>query len=458
MPVSFRHGRFAFCKPTFYPPDESGSDIQRKGAQLVAEMQRVGWDIPNINVDFRTYGSGTNLIRVVDRISGNTTKGPFQFSFGSKQKRIGPWNVCNRLDKSIVPPGIALKTWDDHSNTSVSQYTGNEWTLETVEAIRYAGKDKFLNKNEFRAPDRILLEKAERAVSAQLNAILGTLKRMPSAPGREDVEYDGDANMRRLAYVDRTPTPEGFPTLYVRIKQGEAYDTARYSRTDNVEMVERASGDFVLTGNGIGLVALGTDSGDDKFTERAYEGYDYATTDINDNRGHPIHHSYKAVIPVEVKLASLNNIFVVDTSLFEERRIALFEAMKPEGRDRMTDAELNSCTAAVARTMVPATHYSGGYKKPTYLIGRQLDRSEARVMHGNVRIVEDESIKVIATDARTGSEFTLYDWPHVAESPHAVVHARQDADREMKQASDLFEYLASADRILEHEVDTAPTP
>ena len=469
MPVKFKHDEFALHEPQFYWPesDENArypNGMARAGALLVKELARVGWDVPNIDVEIDTYGAGENLIRTVRRISGVTEDGPFELRFNGPEGRIGRFNICKGLQEATIPPGIEIHFYDDRSGPTAYLYTGRRWKQDGAEFIRnlkvnsklrgdkrlylkYSGRggcgvlrhDHDLNREY--SPKRFepsSLDSVEiaRDVAKFVDGLRASLARLPTAPGADDVTPQGDANMRRMARVEMIPAPEDFPPLYTWVERNDAYRI----RGGNPNEPEQRYG---LSGNGWRLCNYGVHA--DGLHPRAHDGFTYASADPAAERaGQVVYGAKDESVPAVVRLKWLNDVFVVDNAKYDQVRKEVWRKAESEGRDRITDAEVNRCIAATGLTMVPVTEYAGGYEKPVYLIGRQTAIEEVRLVRGTITMSVDDDAKttrVVVKDDESGTEFTLFERDQVGDRTSAW------ARREAEQAARLLTDRRIRDRL-----------
>lgn len=433
MPVIFDHGKFALASPEFHWPDTGAdrtysSPMERAGGLLVRELARVGWEIPGMDIVIDTYGQGENLIRRVREISGITEAGPFSLRFSSHQDHKGRFNVLTGLSEATIPPGVQIVFYDDRSGPTGYLYLGKDWKTDGATwmndakvnsklnnkpktYLRYSGHggrgtmahDNDLGR-EYSPDDHQPTHMDSNRVAGQvvefIEGLISKLSKMPSAPGYDDITPHGDANLRRLAAVERIAAPADFPLLYTWVERNDAH---RLDHMDQADSNEK----YGLSGNGWRLCAFGTRAGE--LPDRARDGFSYASTDPAVEAGHVVYGIHEESSPVVVKLKWLNEIFVVDNAAFDHAIEAMRSKIKVENRERLTDAELDQCIAATARTLTPVTKYAGGFEKPIYVIGRQTDVDEARLVKGSVELSQTEDkTRIVVHDDETGSEFEVF--------------------------------------------------
>ncbi|MGY3581445.1 hypothetical protein ACVIGB_000485 [Bradyrhizobium sp. USDA 4341] len=444
MPVVFDNDRFTLAQPEFYWPKTGEQEfysnpIERTGGLLVRELARVGWEVPGLEIQIGVGGCGENIVRAVRSIKGRTESGPFELAFQSAQERRGRWGICPGLSKATIPPGIQLEySRDDRHSPVAYLYTGNDWktdgasfinewktdTNEDKQYRKYSGNGRpglmryqpaglrYSDTSEAqpRALDSELLT-AKVLEFIELN-LLSTLAAMPTAAGSDDITPQGDANLRRLAAVQSIPAPEDFPVLFTWVARNDAYRLRDLAESEPDER--------------FGVSPIQRLCFRSNVPEVARRQYSYASSDPTARIGHVIHHPNDEASPVAVKLKHLNDVWVVDNAAFRHAAEAAIKKAESEGRKRLTDAELNECEAATARTIVPAADYNGGFETPVYLIGRQTEIDEVRLIRGNIEVAQaDDRTSVTLMDEVTGSAFLLFD--RGAVGPGTISSARRTA-------------------------------
>jgi len=450
MAIEFDNGlhglepqRFAWPKDMPFRSIEHSSPFEDLGAELVRELARVGWEVPGIDLRFMTTGSGTKVVRSLYGVSGETPAGPFWLRFGNRQGEDGTRYGClTGLSEACIPPGLSVTHWSDTGDMSATLYLTEDWARdgaalrgiphvnpklegEPKRYLAYKAKrrasmfkhDDDLGREyspEGSEPRHLSVAETVLVVREFVQSLVDRLSAMPSAPGCEDITAHGDANLRRLAHVPRIPAPSRFPKLYAWA------DRNTVGRVNGWGDVDPEEADFVLSGGGLRLCPLtGVDFG--QIPPRATDGFVYATVDPDDHARHPERDSDPELLPVEIDLKWLNEVYVADGSAYRRTRDPIVEAGTAAGRDRFTPEEMRRIGGAVARTMVPVVDYEGGYAEPLYLIGRQLRSDEARVMRGPVELrVDTGRIEVRMTDTVSGRVSTLMSTDKVIPLYHGV--------------------------------------
>lgn len=461
MPIKFENEEFSLHKQPFVWPKVGHTVLEEAGANLVRELARVGWDVPGINVEFRTSGRGTNVFRTVSRISGDTPDGPFELNFFGPQERKGRYNALSGLSEATVPPGIEVRQYTEEGTVTAKIYVGKDWRTDGpgfIQGInansRLVGKPKTYLCYEGRMSGSLRHENdlgreydPEGAEPTKLPAhdtldrvagfIEGTLVHnlhsLPTAPGADDINEFGDANLRRLSVVERIEAPEGFPVLYAWTDLNDGY---RILGRD--DPASDGSDDFVLSSGGMRLVALGDNPNRVQLPPRAHDGFAYASTDPSARAGQVCYSVKEESLPVEIRLKFLNEVYVVDNAVYDKVRKEMWKKVVAQGRDSFNHSEIATAITAVAQTMVPVTEYDGSYEEPTYLIGRQLHADEARLMRGPIKVhVEEHRVRAVLSDEESGKDIDLC---HYTETEwRKLGHwSVRDATRLAERVSDLF--------------------
>lgn len=175
-------------------------------------------------------------------------------------------------------------------------------------------------------------------VRKAIDEVTERLRSIASMPGHDDVTEEGDAVLRRLCHVEPVPVPEGFPVLYAWADPNDAYRLAGQGD-------EKPT--YGLSRMGWRLASLGASRNP---SIRAATPTPLPTPG---RASHVVHKAKEECLPVEIKLRWLNDVYVVDNGAFEVARKAAWDKAGGEGREKITDGELNECILATARTIVP---------------------------------------------------------------------------------------------------------
>lgn len=371
----------------------SAMPIQDLGVELLAQLARVGWDVDGIEVVASTYGRGGNLMTKVDSIIGRRPEGAFALHFRGGQELVGGYYRMTGLNSAVLPSGLMATFHDDGSRSLKRFAPGGDWSV----AGEYAEGWQSLGTAGTAAYGKAVAE-----VRDLVSALVSDLAALPDAPNHHPIDAEGfDPNLRRLVSPAPIPVPDDFPLLYAWERIDELGRAGlRHHRPERIE------DDYVLAGNGLRLVSLGMGGRD--LPPRSSDGFTYASTDPNARPVAPGWTPREDSLPVEVKLAALNEIYVVDAGAYEATRREQAAGADAAGRSEFTGPEIAEAHRAVARTMMPASAYRGGFDDPMYLIGRQLHENEARPMRGPVHVVvADGLVSSSMRDAQTGLDLVL---------------------------------------------------
>lgn len=421
MALSIDRDDFPLAQPDFVWPNEGNRHpLAHAGARLVQEFARVGWDAPGFNVELAVSGSGRNLHRQVRRISGNLPDGPFVFTFGMHEVDRSGKAFAAGLSEIVIPPGIELVTYSDNSGPTAALYVGRDWKAdgkafidgfktnaklngERKSYLRYEGSDLpryrgiLLHTNDLgreyepegSEPVALALIELVAKVEAVVDRIIAQMSQLPSA------QFEGrDAGLSTLLPVTTTPAPADFPKLYAWIRDNRLHHLLHEPKGPE--------DDYGLRG-GARLLRLG-DRPRIKVNQVAYGAFIYASADPSTRREHPIDRHDRS-LPVEISITDLTNVYVVDASLYGQARSKAVADAVAKGRDALSDQDITEALAAVAGTIVPAKDYRGGYAEPMYIIRRQLDRDEVRLLRGPIECREGNgATDLVLTDEETGLE------------------------------------------------------
>lgn len=404
MTVRIHHGQLSLCKGRFvWPGTVMGDPFERAGALLVAELARTGWQAPVFDVDVHTAGSGKDVTRTVSSVSFDTPDGRLSLFYANHQ-----YDGAYCLYRAEIDRKEVACFYDDGSG------------------------------------DRT--EAAVERVLSSISAAVTRLSAIDDFPGQDDVTAEGDPVMRRLCHVEPVPVPDSFPVLYAWAERETAYRLVK--EPDEVTAEE----DYGLSGSGYRLAALGVSDGRPA-DPRVYEGYTYASDDPAIKAGQAIHGVRHGSFPVEVTLEHLNDVYVVDNAAFRHARAEDVRKAQAEGREQMTDAEIDRWTMATARTMVPWAEYAGGFEDPVYLIGRQTRSDEVRLMKGPVTVrLDGEGVVAAMSDSRTGTETELF-----RSRLRTIPHCREAA-RCAEDAARLLCVRATVSEEVQAILDNNPQP
>lgn len=388
-------------QPKFIYPHSNQFPFDEVTKKIVQAIEKRNWNVPGINLEFYSYGSGEAKYQMLRKITGDNFKLFFRRSQGNLHSHLNDIAAIH----SICIPKQTLEVFEDESGPSYFLYVGNDWEKdkkwfmdstkihaklhnEPRRYLRYTGNGHFkratklvidgdFNREYFPEGDEpvfIDLEQKFTEITKWLeHFVLGYITSFPEAdvvdsptPLPELIPYTGPWNT--IFSICRA-------SEYQRIKTGQV----------NPQLLSPEERHACI-GKGYRLVNLGVKS-DGNVPEIAYDGFIWCDV----NFPHPNNPQFTSEVSiamsdfcfcgknyaVAIKLKYANGVYVIDNSKFEETRQQLFKSISP--RERLTDEELNLAYAARGATIVPITEYKGDYSEPLVLINRELDFDEIEI-------------------------------------------------------------------------------
>jgi hypothetical protein len=379
MPVKVEYEQFRFAKAMFNKPGNVArrydSDFVWAANEIVRELQRVGWDVPAAEATIHYYGRGANIMK-----------------------------YCSEVVFDVdLPDGTKEKAHIRYSNSTGSS-VGRWSRLGSASGLRIGEKE--LNLYSDGSGDWKKLDRLKWGV-ASIMPLLHALQALPAKEGFDEEHVEGDRNLREICSFQPTPVPDGFPVLYTWVESRDAHNALGISDCygDSAE-----NQDYRLVGNGWRFA--NTDYGVKwgELPPGANDGYNFASADIGERPHGLCMSSESGILPVEVTLKYLDDIYVADLAPYEQAREDGFKLGRAEGRDEFSWAEIGDQRRATIATFVPASEYKGGYAKPVYMIGRQLGADEARGMAGQVYVAVEDGFTVAKMIDRTSDrDVILYE-------------------------------------------------
>ncbi len=383
MPVKVEYNQFRFSQARYNKPQDvelfgcdKANEFIKTANDIVRQIARAGWDIPGVDVTIRYYGSGKSIMKYCSSVSFDADQGD-----GATEK---------------VTLGFANK-----AGPSVGRWN----SLGSASQFKIGEEELSLNSD--RSGDWRKHAKLDKAVAA-ITPMLEKLRSLPSKEGFDVDHPEGDINLREICTTVPTPAPADFPTIYAWVERSDAYKALgivdRHKDDDYARDEE-----FRLSGNGWRFVTTDWGIKWDEIPAGGWEGYEYASPDIN-VRPSGLTHTSSGILPVEVNLKHLDDIYVADMAPYEKAREEDWKRAKAEGRKEYTNKEIGDQRRASIVTFVPAAEYKGGYEKPVYMIGRQLHADEARGMAGPVSVaMEDGFVVARMRDVATDRDVIIYE-------------------------------------------------
>jgi hypothetical protein len=341
-------------RPAIYPVENI---LARKGTELVREIARCGWEIPDIDVELTTAESRSGQLFTF--ISSITI--PHD---GTLQK------LCFDVSLNAACDGVSTNFIDYfHEVGSEETHYGDKLAANSDEVSKF---------------------------TQMVDEAIAMLSTRPSMDGHQDYTPAGDSNLSKLFEVTPIPAPRICPTLYARVSPHQ---------------IERTSQDGSSRFFGPRLLPLSSSINKEGLHPRVFDGFIYATANADKTPGNGIYTPSGEELVVEIKLTDLNEVYVVDGARRLETEMAYQELMQKTGRDYLEPDEAEEIFTSIARTMVPMTEYKGGFQSPTYLIGRCLLRGEARLVKGPTEVLRsDDGVEVKLIDNKSGRKITLHQY------------------------------------------------
>lgn len=441
MPVKIDFDTFRFEKAVYSGPSDtwlragkaprSGvspetSEFMDMANSIVRELQRVGWEVPFLDVEISHRGKGKNVIRTCRDVSFriDTPEGErevsISYDLGSGTK--GHYHLGGSASGfKITKPGEyeAEVKATLHGDGTGDWSKGSRWT----------------------------------PVLPELHRVLERLADLPSKPGHDELDVDGDLNLRKICASEPKPVHENIPEkLYVWIKMEELHDVYNdpYRHREGDYAAER---DYVLSGSDYRMVPESR-LGDYKVPAAAWAGGNYASP-VNEpvKRGLEFSAEYEG-LPVEVTLKDLNDVYVYDYADYRRGREAASRHAEETGEKNWKPGEFEAIKMKAMVTFVEAADYKGGYEEPVFMIARQLHKDEARAMKGPIhaRVVEGGA-EAVMKDEVTGEEVLLHE-VH-PESWYSPVGHMKEAQRVAERVAGITRSKLKIDPQIPAEIEAA---
>lgn len=393
-----------FLYPTSrqYPVDEVCE-------QIVRELEKRNWDIPSLEIDFSTYGTGDSKFRYVNEIKGKN----FKLYFGRKQGSIPNSNFNDvAAIHELTIPQKQLHIYDDESGPTFYVYVGSDYKND---------QDEFFGHSKVHSKRR-----GEPRKYLQYGGVCncGSTSMEHTHPGRRPPllvhdndlgrEYDpeeGDALSYRtsevlgefkeylknevLEMVTAHPVPEERINIFSESEEIPLPDffeepffsfctfaDAKRIRTGKKDPEVLNPSDRYALLPGRRLVSLRIPS-KGSFPQIAHDGFiwcgisDGKLTESSEIPGHYRWGDSDQFI-VRIKPNRANDIYIADHGEYERVRQDIGSTIL--NRDYFSDEEVARFTRARASTIIPISEYRGGFEQPLILINRELSFDEVEVV------------------------------------------------------------------------------
>lgn len=384
--------------------------------QIVHALEKRHFSVPGIEVEFGTYGSGEQRMRLVRRVISQE----FRLYFSRTQGLLpdGIYNDTAAVN-TVAIPREQISVYGDNSGPSYYAYVGNDWERdrewffkksgfvnsklwgEPRRYLRYGGSDetdrqvRYLSgggSNEYKASAKYLLHTNDigreyeldsddaaflvtsEVVDRMTDHLKDALKQIEATPEREGA----------YQFKEESDVPvEGCPEFWTyadnrdanRIREGQ-------SNVEELPLARRyaLSGGYRLLAYSVPADGLGIDA------DVLHSGYIWSSLGpdgVPDNA----RDSWDNHL-VRIRPKRANDVYVVDEAAYDRRRAELSAKIDEENQDksaddkrtRFTNAEVNEMSRSRARTLTPWNDYRGGFDRPVVIIGRELGFDEVKII------------------------------------------------------------------------------
>lgn len=405
-------------KPTFLHPSSRQFPFSEVANEIVHELEKRNWQVPEISVEFRTYGTGHQKFKYVSYVRSRD----FIISYSP------------RAVSEIVIPRRELHVYHDESGPTLYLYVGDDYERDResfMNGLKIHGKLDGKPKTYLRYKGGCDCQATAGATFEGIGFIMALMdgdadkisKMRHSHQGRRspllihdndwrEYEPEGNepthfrtsevmedfrvwltANALKLicSYPEQTavsdPEPEMTPfpnhhgSFFTYV---ERVDVERILMGQNNPEKMSPEHRYGLLGNGYRLVSFDVPN-DGTIPKIAYDGFlwcAFGKVSPNDNikklpkeignfsRWDERHNHVVRVTP---KFA--DNVYVADMAPAEAYRHKQFKKT-----DRLSDEQYCEYQRIKGRSIVPVTEYDGSYKSPVLLVNRELDFDEVEVV------------------------------------------------------------------------------
>lgn len=398
-------------EPTFLYPTSRQFPFDAVCEQIVRTLEARNWDVPGVKVEFDVYGSGDAKYRMARTIEGDDFKLWFYRAQGHLSDRLNNSAAISQINI----PKLEITVFEDESGPSFYTYVGDNWDRDKSDFVsgfkvisklyelprtylKYTGACdcgpsimRHTHSNR-RSPLLVHDDNLGREYSPQDND--------PMSYKTEDVfrlfvEWltknvlakilDHPVADRKIDIFFKKSTPFVFDIGPI-FCYGDSRDAKRINQ-GNLDATELAPEDrYAFNGSGTRLLSYGIKD-DGTVPKIAYDGFlwcglgDALAKDLGEQPAE-VFGRYRTFdnerFMFSISPNCADDVYIADHEPFLTRHKELFETIKP--RQRLTDDELNEVYLARARTILPINEYTGGYKKPIILIGRELGFDEVKLL------------------------------------------------------------------------------
>lgn len=375
--------------------------------QIVRALEKRHFDVPDIDVQFDTYGSGEQQIRMTRRITGHE----FSLYFSRTQGPL-PGGIYKDIAAvhTVAIPREQITVYQDNSGPTYLAYVGDDWerdregffgnscvvnsklngeprtylkyrgsdetehsTRHTTKPAKYLLHDSDLGSEYDLGPDDEPFLHTSDVTDRMTRHLKAALKKIEEAPEKKSA----------YRFKEEAAVPiKGLPEFWVHT--GAEATSRIQTGQSNVERLPLAKRyalgvDLRLLPYGCPTEGLGIDP------DVLHAGYIWSSPNP-DEIPYEGRSSFGSLVRIQPK--RVNEIYVIDQAAYDRTRAELSAKLdkenehRPEGdkRTRFTRAERYEPRRSRAKTLTPWSEYRGDFEKPIVLIGRELGFDEVQII------------------------------------------------------------------------------
>ena len=365
-------------KPKFLYPHSRQFPFDEVAEKIVRELKKRNFDIPGIEVELDSYGSGEEKYIYVSMIKG----ADFKLWFCRVQGQLSKSKNDIAAIHEIKIPRQELCVYEDESGPTYRIYVGDDWEKdkewffntikihaklrgESKKYLIYSG-NTYKSRAVYLLPDKDLGREYEpeegEPQRIEVKDVFSNITEYLTKNVLEYILKFPEAEVIVDPKIEEVIPYKGKHTLLYSLCNGKDKYIIDTGKKNPLELPpEKRCVRFGMRGiwcdiNTDGKITPEATKSD--FLPEVVWNMDWMTS--------------LYIVAIRPKYA--NGIFVIDESKFEERRQELFKQIAP--RDTLTDEELDSAYDARKATEIPVNDYKGDYKKPIVIITRELDFDE----------------------------------------------------------------------------------
>lgn len=365
-------------KPKFLYPHSRQFPFDEVAEKIVRELKKRNFDIPGIEVELDSYGSGEEKYIYVSMIKG----ADFKLWFCRVQGQLSKSKNDIAAIHEIKIPRQELCVYEDESGPTYRIYVGDDWEKdkewffntikihaklrgESKKYLIYSG-NTYKSRAVYLLPDKDLGREYEpeegEPQRIEVKDVFSNITEYLTKNVLEYILKFPEAEVIVDPKIEEVIPYKGKHTLLYSLCNGKDKYIIDTGKKNPLELPpEKRCVRFGMRGiwcdiNTDGKITPEATKSD--FLPEVVWSMDWISS--------------LYIVAIRPKYA--NGIFVIDESKFEERRQELFKQIAP--RDTLTDEELDSAYDARKATEIPVNDYKGDYKKPIVIITRELDFDE----------------------------------------------------------------------------------